>query len=263
MVYDDSFNFTQNAPKYISLGSDYCDLYIYRFKVYNTSLTAKNILDNFIADARSADEMINRYTRNQIYDENSALSPEYLAKKCPWLRVVMIEAPHFTNNKSDKVTNTIVKHIYKNGDSVLDNWTGYNWQHSGQGTSSNNYGGSGRNLDIIGNDSGLDGVTPYILLGDGTTRVDKVSLTRNSVPNSYYNIKVNIASSENANNALLQRRYNTYNPWNRPFVREEGYDTSLIKDTMEFHNCVVFIKESDPDVTTHREFADNNWHKIA
>lgn len=109
------------------------------------------------------------------------------------------------------------------------------------------------------NKSGIDGVEPDIVLGNGE-HVTKVSLTRNSVENNYFNVKVNIASSENANNALMQRRYNTYNPYNRQFVRDEGYDTSMIKDTMEFYNCVVFIKESDTDLSTHREFADNSWH---
>lgn len=262
LVYDDSHNFTQNTPKIISLGSEDCDLHIYRFKVYKASLTDRGILNNFIADARNAEEMISRYRRNQIYDENNNLNPDVLAEKCPQLRIIKLEAPYFTNNKSDKVPNTTIEHIYKNGDAVLDNWKAYNVSHSGQGTSSNNYGAAGRNLDLIMNKSGIDGVKPYIILGDGS-EVNKVSLTRNSVETNYFNVKVNIASSENANNALLQRRYNTYNPYNRTFVREEGYDTSIIKDTMEFHNCVVFIKETDPDISTHREFADNEWHFYA
>ena len=259
LVYDDSYSFTQNTPKIISLGSDDCDLHIYRFKVYNSSLTATGILNNFIADARNAEEMISRYKRNQIYNENNELTPETLAEKCPQLRIIKIEAPYFTNNKSDKVPNTTIECIYKGGDPILDNWVAYNCQHSGQGTSSNNYGAAGRNLDLIMNNSGLDGVKPRIVLGDGS-EATKVSLTRNSVPNNYYNVKVNIASSENANNALLQRRYNAYNPYTRPFIREDETEIPKIKDTMEFYNCVVFIKESDPNLSTHREFADNQWH---
>lgn len=41
LVYDDSFDFKQSDTKEIVLGSPDCDLFIYRLKVYNTSLTAK------------------------------------------------------------------------------------------------------------------------------------------------------------------------------------------------------------------------------
>ena len=262
MVYDDSHNFTQNTPKVISLGSEDCDLHIYRFKVYNTSLTDRGILNNFIADARNAEEMVARYDRNQIYDENQNLDPDVLAEKCPWLRVYVVSAPYFTNNKSDKVPNTTIRQIYKGGDPVLDNWTCYNCSHSGQGTSSNNYGAAGRNLDFIMNKSQIEGVTPYFKLGDGT-ETDKITLTRTSVPVAYLNAKVNIASSNNMTNAMLANRYNEFQPYKRPFVRDEGVDTSFIKDTMEFHNCVIFIQETNDDVSTHREFADTNVHFYA
>lgn len=262
MVYDDSYSFTQNSPKTISIGSEDCDLHIYRFKVYNSSLTAKGILNNFIADARNAEEMIARYDRNQIYDENQNLDPDVLAAKCPWLRVYKISAPYFTNNKSDKVPGTTIQQIYKNGDATLDNWTCYNAQHSGQGTSSNNYGAAGRNLDFIMNNSGVEGVSPYFVLGDGS-RATEVTMTRTSVPVAYLNAKVNIASSNNMTNAMLANRYNQFEPYKRPFVRPEGVDTSFIKDTMEFHNCVIFIQETDPDLSTHREFADTNYHFYA
>lgn len=267
LVYDDTHDFQQyqGYRKTISLGSDDCDLYIYRFKVYNKSLSDKDILNNFIADARSAEEMIKRYDRNQIYKEG-ILDPDYLAEMCPQLRIIKLEVPYFTQDKDEKVYDanrqSTVECIYKGGDPVYDNWVAYDIVHSGQGTSSNNYGAAGRNLDLILKPYKDYGNEPYIVLGDGS-RVNKVSLTRESIPVNYFNVKVNIASSENANNALFAKRYNQYNPYKRPFVREDESIIPYIKSTMEFQNAVVFVKESDPDLTTHREFNDNNWHKIA
>ena len=260
LVYDDTFNFTQSTPKVIKLGSDKCDLHIYRLKIYNTSLTNRGVLSNFIADARNAEEMINRYNRNQIYNENQELTPEILAEKCPWLRVYVVSAPYFTNKKSDKVPYTTIKQIYKDGDPILDNWTCYDASHSGQGTSSDNYGAAARNLDFIMNKSQREGVEPYFILGDGKTRATEISLTRTSIPNAYFNFKANVASSNHFTNALLAKRYNTFNPYVRPFVRDDESIIDYIKDTMEFHNAVVFIQETDPDLSTHREFADNLIH---
>lgn len=263
MVYDDSYSFTQKTPKFITLGSDYCDLHIYRFKVYNASLSDRNILNNFIADARSAEEMISRYNRNQIYDENSQLTPESLAEACPWLRVYKLSAPYFTNNKNDKVPHTTIQQIYKDGDPVLDNWTCYNCSHSGQGTSSNNYGLAGRNLDFIMNKSQIEGVDPYFILGDGKTRVTEITQTRNSIPVAYLNAKVNVASSNHMTNAMLAARYNKFNPYHRPFVRDDSVDVNNIWDTMEFHNCAIFIQETNEDISTHREFSDCSYHLYA
>lgn len=267
LVYDDTHDFQQQIGhrEIISLGSADCDLYIYRFKVYNTSLSDRDILNNFIADARSAEEMIDRYDRNQIYKEG-ILDPDYLAVACPDLRIIKLEVPHFTADKDDKVYDasiqSIVECVYKNGDPIYDNWVAYDVVHSGQGTSSNNYGAAGRNLDIIIKPYKDYGNAPYIILGDGS-RVNKVSLTRESIPTNYFNVKVNIASSENANNALFAKRYNQYNPYKRPFVREDESIIPYIKDTMEFQNCIIFVKESDPDLSTHVEFNDNEWHYYA
>ena len=254
MIYTSDASFMQTTPKPITIGSADCDVYIYRMKAYSTSLTDRGILSNFIADARNADEMIARYNRNQIYDENGLLTPQVLAEKCPDLRIIMIDAPWFTNDKGNKIDDTNITMIYKNGDPILDNWTCTGARHSGQGTSSNEYGYAGRNLDLI-----MDRDTSLFTLGDGVTTSKTITLTRDSVPTDYLNVKVNIASSENQNNAQMANRYNTYNP----FKRSAKVKDSKVKDTMEFYNCVVFIKERNEDIATHREFQDTNWHYYA
>ena len=251
MIYSADASFWQTTPQPITIGSEDCDVHIYRMKAYTKSLSDSDILSNFIADARNADEMIDRHKRNQIYDENSALTPEVLAEKCPDLRIIMIDAPWFTNDKDNKVDDTIIRMIYKNGDTLLDNWTCTGAKHSGQGTSSNEYGYASRNVDLI-----MDGEASLFTLGDGVTTSKTITLTRNSVPTDYLNVKVNVASSENENNAQMAKRYNQYNP----FVRAAKFNDSRVKDCMEFFNCVIFIRERDTDISTHREFQDTNWH---
>ena len=254
MIYSADASFMQLDAQPITIGSNNCDVHIYRMKAYSASLSDRDILSNFIADARSADEMIARYNRNDIY-EDGVLKPEVLAEKCPDLRIILIDCPWFTNDKDDKVKNTTIQMIYKGGDPVLDNWVCTGASHSGQGTSSNEYGYAGRNLRLIMNNDESE-----FTLGDGKTKTDKITLTRNSVPNAYYNVKVNIASSENQNNAQLARRYNDYNP----VVRPAKVNDPRVKDTMEFYNCVVFVRENDPDITKHREFKDcDNYHFYA
>ena len=253
VLTDETASFTQAAPVPITIGSTDCDVHLYRMKAYSSFLSDKQILDNFIADARTGTEKADRYLRNQIYNAlTGKLTPEDLANACPDLRIIKISAPRFTKGKPggkwDKVKETQIEMIYKNGRDV-DNWTATGCQHTGQGTSSNAYGQAGRNLDLIM--KAKDGAV--ITINDTNEVVKKVSLTETSVPVDYFNIKLNIASSENANNALLQKRFERY----LPYTPGSRVHTPEAKTTMEFYNCVVFVQETG---TEKVEFSDDAWH---
>lgn len=292
----------QQTPGKLTIGSDDCDVYIYKMRLYDRTLTDKQILNNFYADGLTVDDMIARYNRNKnlITDNIDELTPQLVAQECPDLRVIMIEAPNLTGGKTSFIKNTKIRCIYKNG-RPEDNWVALNAYHAGQGTSSDNYGASARNLDIIfgfdGKDTvivpkpqknnyqfdpsyksilikGLDKDTTNdiktaqeyeeegysVYYNTGENEPGTVSLTKDSVPNNWFNIKVNVASSENTNNAFLQKRFNRY-------LEQHVYKTPAqkrdyrIKNDMEFFNCAIFIKETG----TPKEFLNDNgeerhWH---
>ena len=266
--YTETSSFKQSSPVPITIGSEDCDVFIYRMKAYSISLTDTDIKNNFIADARNADEIIARYTRNNIYNEDGKLvstsasgdfSVDALMKAAPDLRYIFLEVPQFTNDKDNKIDGCTVYFRYPAGTRPQDNWTCTGVRHRGQGTSSNLYGYSGRNIDLC-----MDRDESLFTWEDeegNTVESSTITLTDTSVPTDYLNIKVNIASSENANNAQLARRFNEY----QPFLRYARKKDSKVKDTMEFYNCVVFIRETSTDLsnTPHREFNDTDWHFYA
>ena len=331
-------SFSQENPVPIIIGSPTCDVHIYRMKAYKTYLADELILNNFILDSKNGIERKERYLRNKIsfngtVTENMIANGQVaeplknFAKANPQLRVIGIEAPHFTKSKANKVPKSKFYYFYEGGRTNEDNWVAENCIHNGQGTSSDNYRFAGKNLDlnmkqkagtvytiIIEVASGLydkdgkfyekgaiinEAINLYtsankdtreeitfeelqqpnngyatviteevegsiITLADGTV-TDKITLTESSVPVNYLNIKVNVASSENANNALLAKRYNRFLPYTSGAAKRDP----LAKNTMEFYNCVIFIRETNEDMNSqgvylsHQEFNDTNWHFYA
>ena len=298
-VYDSGDRFYQYSPKPLVIGSDYCDVRIYRLKIYSTALSTENIMRNFIADSRDSTTMLARYDRNSIYyntetgkytpySGEGVLDPERLAPIIPNVKVLMLETDHFTTSKKTFVKSklrcihSMGGNVYP-GDPYYDNWLFENGYHAGQGTTSDNYGNAGRNVDFLFNCDGTHkpsdkveaeaGYISQVTRGYGTDQVarnpeqvtdwkgnaGKIDLTRTSVPNNFFNLKVNIASSENVNNALLQKRYNDF----LPYISPAKLADSKVKNDMEFVPAVLFLKESNPDISTHNEFLDTNWHFYA
>ena len=236
-VYSTDDSWTQSVPETFKIGSDDCDVWLYRLKMYDTSLTRYEILDNFIADCSDPDEMIDRYERNDIFSAGGTVDLNALANANPDLRIIRISADRLTTGKEDPVT-TKIEHIYRNG-GTGDNWTAVGAAHKAQGTSSLAYGLAALNLDIdmAGASSWTDAE------GEDLT---SYAMTANSIPVSYFNIKLNVASSENANNVLLADDYNTYQPWLSPARKANA----KVRDTVEGHPCAVFFTNTSSGTIT-------------
>ena len=56
-------------------------------------------------------------------------------------------------------------------------------------------------------------------------------------PVSYFNIKLNVASSENANNTVLADDYNNF----QPFLSEGRRADARVRDTVKGYPCAVFF----------------------
>ena len=317
----------------IRIGSNDCDIYIYHLRIYNKALTTADILQNFIADGNGISEKVERYNRNCIYWDSTQekyftspsataiLDPIKLAEVMPDVKVLMLDTPVFTVGKKNFVQGSSLRCIHTEGGNIYksrgdaDNWLFTNGFHSGQGTTSDNYGQSSRNVDFLFEVDGVNYPTKkknmgtYVPSSDYVSKVYigkdastwngtswepareaedieicdnwkgdkcKVSLTETSVPNNYFNLKVNVASSENVNNALFQKRYDDFLVYNAPaqtaqIAKHRTAYAALgltpnkikVKNSMEFVPAVLFVRENEPDITKHTEFADTNWHFYA
>lgn len=225
--YTASDNWAQANPVLLKIGSEDCDVWIYRIKMYGNSLTRYEILDNFIADCGNAEEMVNRYLRNAIYNDNGTININNLASANPNLRILKISADRMTTGKEDVVSCT-VQLVYVNG-GVEHNFTATGVLMKVQGTSSAAYGEAAYNVD-------LDFSEAVWTLEDGTV-ITEYAMTANSIPVKYFNIKLNVASSENANNVCLADDYNTY----QPFLTAARRANAKVRDTVEGHACAVFF----------------------
>lgn len=231
-IYAANDNFTQDQPELFTIGSDECDVHIYRVKAYSNDLTQYEIHENWIADASNAEKMVDRYNRNNIYDQNGDIDISKLISANPDLRVIEIYAERMTTSKEDKVTCKVVHTMRSGGDA--HKFTGEGVVMKAQGTSSMQYGEAALNLDL----QFKNGFT----FGDGTT-AELYSMTGNSIGVNYFNIKLNVASSENANNVMMADEYHTY----QPYINPARAANAKVRDTVEGHPCVVFFHNTSSE----------------
>lgn len=231
-IYAANDNFTQDNTQNLVIGSNECDVHIYRIKAYSNDLTRHEIHSNWMADAANAEEMLSRYNRNNIFDANGDIDIQKLIEANPDLRVFLIEADRMTTSKSDKVT-CKVSHTLKSG-GAAHTFTGENVVMKAQGTSSAQYGEAALNLDLE--------FKSGFIFDDGST-ADVYCMSDSSIGVNYFNIKLNVASSENANNVIMADDYNTF----QPYINPARAANPLVRDTVEGHPCVVFFHNTSSE----------------
>ena len=253
--YDTGDAFHTSATKTIEIGSDDCDVYIYLIKAYNKHLSDEQHLQNFIADAPNALEMLDRYKRNDILDERDEISPVKLALANPDCRVHIYDVDHVSTNKdTDKVKDCKYEQ-YHNSEVPIVKAEGVTTRV--QGTSSASYGLAAFNIDADFKKTTICDGNGEPLTYEWDTEgkyTGKYALNENSIPCNYFTNKVNVASSENANNALNQEWYNRFQPY-QSIVKCMN---PKARDTMEFTPGVLFLIDRNKQWTPDKDIVKNN-----
>lgn len=184
-------DFSQVEPVGITVGSNDCTIDLYCIRVYDNDLTRKQILDNWIADTQSIDTLVDRYARNNVYDEYGAISIEKLPAGLPYMIVSAAELPQY---KGDKKTVSVQ---YVDPVTAARSFTAENVTFDVQGTSSQYYERKNYKAKFNGG----------FVMASGQT-AQKYAMRADSVPTKTFTFKADVASSEGANNVELARLYN-------------------------------------------------------
>ena len=190
-------NFAQATPVGITIGSNDAVLDIYTIRIYDKALTRYEALTNWIADTQNVDDMLDRYSRNQVYD-NNVVTTESLPSSLPYMIIECAELPQF---KGDKKT---CSGSYVNKEDPSKSFTFTGCQINVQGTSSAIY--YRKNYDLQFK-SGFD------MNGEN---FESYALRDGSIPFNRFVLKADVASSEGANNTELTMFYNDTCPYKTP-----------------------------------------------
>lgn len=272
-IYENDDLFVQTNPVNITLGSSECDLDIYLIKTYNKVLDQYEVLNNFILDAPTSDEIIARYQRNNIYDAYHNIVLDKLQSKYMIINSDSSQYPFiFPTSKIKDRNNPPVRGevTYVDPNNNRKSFTSKNVGIGMQGTSSAGYGRAALNLNM---DFHVDGFNH----ADTGTKESTFMISDKSLGVDYFCMKVDVASSESANNVILTDEYNLYDPYiSDPQLDEllemaeaKGYEPKADRDTQrdelitELHNQGFTNKirgtiEGQPIVMFHRNTADPN-----
>lgn len=191
--------FRQLEPDFIKIGSNDAVLDIYNIRVYDNSLTSKQVVTNWIADTQNAALKAARYKRNDTYNDKNELIISKLPADLPYIIWDIQPLPQFKGDK--RLGNA----IYVDPTDPSRNFTSERAQYNVQGTSSSVYPTKNIRIKFKAKDEDPN----FFWINDNGDDIKSFPITYpDGIGDNYFTFKVDFASSEGANNVELTKLYN-------------------------------------------------------
>jgi hypothetical protein len=201
MQYPDDDDFAQSVPVGISIGSSDCTTDIYCIRVYSNNLTRYQILDNWIADTQDVEKLVERYSRNNIFDDYGNIVASKIPSYLPYMVVNVGRYADLPQSKGDKKT--------------------VSGEYIDPLNPTRSFKFDGAEIDVQGTSSQYYSRKNYKIKFKGGFRMGSVTnptyqLRPTSMPTNEFTYKADVASSEGANNVELARLYDDTCPVKTP-----------------------------------------------
>lgn len=237
--YPTDDDFVQATPVGISIGSSDCTIDIYCIRVYTNNLTMQQVLENWIADTQDGTLMLERYTRNNIYDAYGNIVISQLPSYLPYFILNAEELPQYKGDKK------IISGSYTDPLFPSKSFTFEGMQINVQGTSSAPYYRKNFDMQFKG---GFDTTSGHEA---------KYKLRTDSIPTNRFVTKADVASSEAVNNTQGVQIYNDLCPYKTPEMIEDP----RVRWGIDGFPIVIFWHNTLTDETTFYGKANFNFPK--
>ena len=212
-------DFSQTVPVDITIGSRDATIDLYCIRVYDNDLTRHQILNNWIADTQVVETMLERYSRNHVFDAYSQIVIAQLPKDLPYLVLDGSELPQYKGDVK------VMGGYYTDPINASRSFTFTGAEVDVQGTSSQYYARKNYKIKFKGG---------FVDPSGNTQKTYK--LRPDAVPTNTFTFKADVASSEGANNVELARLYED----TCPFQTEPQKQDSKVRQAIDGFPIVVF-----------------------
>lgn len=222
--YPSDDDFAQSSPVGITIGASDCTTDIYCIRVYSNNLTRYQILDNWIADTQNIERLVERYDRNNIFDDYGNITAAKLPSTLPYMVLNVGKYSDLPQSKGDKKT---VSGSYIDPMHPERSFTFEGAEIDVQGTSSQYYSRKNYKVKFKGG---------FIVGGKAQ---ETYAMRKTSMPTDTFTYKADVASSEGANNVELARLYDDTCPVKTPPQMKD----SRVRQGIEGYPMLMFYGE--------------------